>query len=118
MATPVLRPHHHPLAVGLLALASPLPAAAALALWHEPALHPHAVAAEHLAQLGQERRLGHDGERRADDFVLVEYAIPAGNLAAYFPETNPLVPLDHHAERARTPASKAIPVRIERRPGQ
>ena len=60
----------------------------------------------------------HDGERRAEDFVLVEYAIPAGNLAAYFPETNPLVPLDHHAERARTPASKAIPVRIERRPGQ
>lgn len=58
----------------------------------------------------------HDGERRAEDFLLVEYAIPAGNLAAYFPETNALVPLDHHAERARTPASKAIPVRLQRRP--
>ena len=54
----------------------------------------------------------HDGERVAKRFRLVEYDIPAGNLAAYYPETNALVPLDHHAERARTPASKAIPVRL------
>jgi len=57
----------------------------------------------------------HDGERVVRDFRLVEYDIPAGCLAAYFPETNPLVPLDHHAERARTPASKSIPVRLLRR---
>jgi len=57
----------------------------------------------------------HDGERVVLDFRLVEYDIPAGCLAAYFPETNPLVPLDHHAERARTPASKSIPVRLRRR---
>jgi molybdopterin-dependent oxidoreductase alpha subunit len=57
----------------------------------------------------------HDGEREAHDFLLVEYEIPPGCLASYFPETNALVPLDHHAERARTPASKAIPVRIRRR---
>ena len=57
----------------------------------------------------------HDGEREALDFLLVEYAIPSGCLASYFPETNALVPLDHHAERARTPASKSIPVRIRRR---
>ncbi len=56
-----------------------------------------------------------DGEREAHDFLLVEYAIPAGCLASYFPETNALVPLDHHAERARTPASKSIPVRLRRR---
>lgn len=54
----------------------------------------------------------HDGERVARRFSLVEYDIPAGCLAAYYPETNALVPLDHHAERARTPASKAIPVRL------
>ncbi|HRQ63253.1 MAG TPA: FdhF/YdeP family oxidoreductase [Xanthomonadaceae bacterium] len=58
----------------------------------------------------------HDGERRADDFVLVEYAIPAGCVAAYYPETNALVPLSSHAERARTPASKSVPVRLEPRP--
>lgn len=57
----------------------------------------------------------HDGERVAPDFRLIAYDIPAGCLAAYFPETNALVPLDHHAERARTPASKSIPVRLQRR---
>ncbi len=56
----------------------------------------------------------HDGERTVRDFRLVEYDIPAGCLASYFPETNALVPLDHHAERARTPASKSIPVRLSR----
>lgn len=55
-----------------------------------------------------------DGERVARSFRLVEYDIPLGCLASYFPETNPLVPLQHHAERARTPASKAIPVRLRR----
>jgi anaerobic selenocysteine-containing dehydrogenase len=55
-----------------------------------------------------------DGERTVRDFRLVEYDIPPGCLAGYFPETNPLVPLEHHAERARTPASKAIPVRLSR----
>jgi molybdopterin-dependent oxidoreductase alpha subunit len=57
-----------------------------------------------------------DGERVAEDFRLVEYDIPPGCLASYFPETNALVPLQHHAERARTPASKSIPVRLRRRP--
>ncbi|MGN6150421.1 MAG: molybdopterin dinucleotide binding domain-containing protein, partial [Lysobacteraceae bacterium] len=56
----------------------------------------------------------HDGERVAPDFRLVAYDLPPGCLAAYFPETNALVPLDHHAERARTPASKSIPVRLRR----
>jgi molybdopterin-dependent oxidoreductase alpha subunit len=56
-----------------------------------------------------------DGERVAEDFRLVEYAIPPGCLASYFPETNALVPLQHHADRARTPASKSIPVALRRR---
>jgi molybdopterin-dependent oxidoreductase alpha subunit len=55
-----------------------------------------------------------DGERSAPGFLLVEYDIPAGCLASYFPETNALVPLGHHAERARTPASKSIPVYLRR----
>lgn len=55
-----------------------------------------------------------DGERLARDFRLVEYDIPAGCLASYFPETNALVPLGNHAERARTPASKSIPVHLRR----
>lgn len=55
----------------------------------------------------------HDGERVAKRFLLVEYDIPPGCLAAYYPETNPLVPLDSVAERAGTPASKSIPVRLQ-----
>ena len=49
-------------------------------------------------------------ERRADRFRLVAYDIPRGNLAAYYPETNPLVPLSSVAENAGTPTSKSIPV--------
>ena len=48
--------------------------------------------------------------RRADRFKLVAYDIPRGNLAAYYPETNPLVPLSSVAENAGTPTSKSIPV--------
>ncbi|WP_374520247.1 FdhF/YdeP family oxidoreductase [Undibacterium squillarum] len=59
--------------------------------------------------------LGEDGvTREAQRFLLVEYAIPRGCLAAYFPETNGLVPLGSFAERARTPTSKAIPVRLRK----
>jgi molybdopterin-dependent oxidoreductase alpha subunit len=52
-------------------------------------------------------------ERRVCDFRLVSYDTPRGNAAAYYPETNPLVPLDHVAERSNTPVSKAIIVRLE-----
>src|SRR5262249_28682457 len=52
-----------------------------------------------------------DGQdRRADRFRLVAYDIPRGKLAAYYPETNPLVPLSSVAHNAGTPTSKAIPV--------
>lgn len=52
-----------------------------------------------------------DGQqRRADRFRLVAYDIPRGNLAAYYPETNPLVPLSAVALNAGTPTSKSIPV--------
>ncbi|MDF1484655.1 molybdopterin dinucleotide binding domain-containing protein [Ramlibacter sp. H39-3-26] len=49
-------------------------------------------------------------ERRADGFKLVAYDIPRGNLAAYYPETNPLVPLESVALNPGTPTSKSIPV--------
>jgi len=51
-------------------------------------------------------------ERRADKFMLVAYDIPRGNIASYFPETNPLVPLQSFAIGARTPTSKSIPVKL------
>ncbi|MUL83573.1 MULTISPECIES: FdhF/YdeP family oxidoreductase [unclassified Mycolicibacterium] len=54
-------------------------------------------------------------ERRADDFLLVPYSTPAGNAAAYYPETNPLVPLDHTAAKSNTPVSKAVVIRLQPR---
>ena len=59
---------------------------------------------------------GADGllqERRAADFLVVAYSTPVGNAAAYYPETNALVPLDHTADRSNTPVSKAITIRVE-----
>jgi molybdopterin-dependent oxidoreductase alpha subunit len=52
-------------------------------------------------------------ERRVHDFRVVAYSTPKGNAAAYYPETNPLVPLGHVAKKSNTPASKAITVRLE-----
>jgi anaerobic selenocysteine-containing dehydrogenase len=51
-------------------------------------------------------------ERKATHFKLVAYNIPRGNLAAYYPETNALVPLDSGDAVVGTPASKSIPVRL------
>lgn len=53
-------------------------------------------------------------ERRAKDFRVVAYSTPVGNAASYYPETNPLVALDHVAKRSNTPVSKAIVVRLEK----
>ncbi|WP_280472895.1 FdhF/YdeP family oxidoreductase [Nocardia asiatica] len=52
-------------------------------------------------------------ERRVEGFRLVPYPTPRGNAAAYYPETNPLVPLEHVAKRSNTPVSKAVTVRFE-----
>ncbi len=53
-------------------------------------------------------------ERRADNFRILTYPTPVGN-AAYYPETNPLIPLDHFAAKSNTPVSKAVTIRLERR---
>jgi len=55
----------------------------------------------------------YDGElRRAVNFKVVTYNIPKRNLAAYFPETNLLVPYNHFADGSKTPISKSIKVRV------
>ncbi|MGB3465434.1 MAG: molybdopterin-dependent oxidoreductase, partial [Cyclobacteriaceae bacterium] len=58
----------------------------------------------------------YDNIRRvAEHFMLVPYNIPEGNLAAYFPETNVLVPYNHYADRSHTPISKSVVVKISPR---
>ena len=57
----------------------------------------------------------HDGsERAATDFRIVAYEQPRGCAAAYYPETNPLVPLESKAEGSNTPTSKSVVIRLER----
>jgi molybdopterin-dependent oxidoreductase alpha subunit len=56
-----------------------------------------------------------DGERRAEDFRVVSYSTARGCAAAYFPETNVLVPLDSVAKVSNTPVSKSVVIRLERR---
>jgi molybdopterin-dependent oxidoreductase alpha subunit len=53
-------------------------------------------------------------ERRAEKFKIISYDIPRGCAAAYFPETNVLVPLHSVADRSHTPTSKYILVRLQR----
>jgi molybdopterin-dependent oxidoreductase alpha subunit len=54
-----------------------------------------------------------DCERRVCGYRIVGYPTPVGSAAAYYPEANVLIPLDHHGADAQTPAAKAIPIRLE-----
>ena len=46
-------------------------------------------------------------------FRVVSYPTPKGCVAAYYPEANVLVPMDHVAEGSNTPVSKTVLVRVE-----
>ncbi len=54
--------------------------------------------------------------REAPLFLAIPYDIPRGCAAAYFPETNGLVPLDSTAEGSQTPTSKSVVITL--RPSQ
>lgn len=53
-------------------------------------------------------------ERKVFQFLVIPYHIPQGNLAAYFPETNPLIPIHEYAEKSNTPISKSVRVSLEK----
>ncbi|WP_255950624.1 FdhF/YdeP family oxidoreductase [Streptomyces odontomachi] len=53
-----------------------------------------------------------DVERRVDAFEVVPYPTARGCAAAYYPEVQPLVPLDSVAETSNQPTSKGIVVRL------
>lgn len=54
-------------------------------------------------------------ERRAEEFRLVAYPTPVGCAAAYYPETNVLVPLESTADVSGTPTSKSVIIRLAAR---
>ena len=52
-------------------------------------------------------------ERRVKNFTLLAFDIPAGQAAAYYPEVNPLVPLESTGEGSHTPTSKFVAICLE-----
>ena len=56
----------------------------------------------------------HDGRTiSSEGWTIIEYDIPAGNVATYFPESNVLIPLDSVADSSNTPTSKSVVVTID-----
>ncbi len=50
----------------------------------------------------------------SQNWYVVPYDIPRGNIATYFPESNVLIPLDSVADRSNTPTSKSVPIGIKK----
>ncbi|MCY7396108.1 MAG: FdhF/YdeP family oxidoreductase [Nocardioides sp.] len=57
-------------------------------------------------------------ERMVPRFRVVSYDTPRGCTGAYYPETNPLVPLDSKADGSNQPAFKSVIVRLVARPDE
>ena len=51
-------------------------------------------------------------ERKVVGFTLLSFDIPAGQAAAYYPEANPLVPLQSVGLGSHTPTSKFVAIRL------
>jgi anaerobic selenocysteine-containing dehydrogenase len=63
--------------------------------------------------------LADDGKRRVvGGFWVKPHSISPGSIGAYYPETNPLLPLAYHDPKSGTPAAKSIPVVVRRQPPQ
>jgi anaerobic selenocysteine-containing dehydrogenase len=52
--------------------------------------------------------------RTAKKFTLVQYDIPRGCAAAYYPETNDLIPLSSVADKSNTPAYKSVVISLHK----
>jgi molybdopterin-dependent oxidoreductase alpha subunit len=58
--------------------------------------------------------LADDKGRIVGGFWAKPHAIARGSVGAYYPETNPLLPLAFHDVKSGTPAAKSIPVLVRR----
>jgi molybdopterin-dependent oxidoreductase alpha subunit len=78
-------------------------------------INPQDMAHSGLSE-GQMVGLASDAEDGRSRFVgglkVTPFDLPDGCLGGYYPELNVLVPLSHHDIQSKTPASKAVPVRI------
>jgi formate dehydrogenase major subunit len=77
---------------------------------NEADMQARGIAPEGLVEI---ESLAEDGKRRiVQGFRVKTHNIPAGCIGAYYPETNPLLPLAHHDVKSGTPAAKSIPVLV------
>ena len=57
--------------------------------------------------------ISNDGvQRRVSGLTVLDYPMPRGSVAGYYPELNPLLPLEYYDKISGTPAAKSIPVRV------
>jgi anaerobic selenocysteine-containing dehydrogenase len=57
-------------------------------------------------------------DREVSGLMLVRYDLPDGCCAAYYPETQPLIALEHVDPDSLTPAYKSVPVSLRRSNGR
>ena len=78
-------------------------------------LNPHDMKARKIAPVSMVDITSHwqDGERKVEKFYAIPYETPRGTAAAYFPEANPLVPVNSTALESNTPTSKSIEISVE-----
>ena len=62
--------------------------------------------------VGRTEAVGPRVHREVGGLKVTPFALPDGCVASYYPECNPLIPLSHHDQQSKTPAAKAVPVRI------
>ena len=78
-------------------------------------MNPHDMAERLISpnMLVDIEAITNDGHKRqVSGFIARPYNIPRGSIAAYYPETNPLLPLAHYDVKSKTPAAKSIPVLV------
>ena len=51
-------------------------------------------------------------ERVVEGLRVVDYNLPEGTIAGYYPELNVLISLEHHALESHVPAGKSVPVKV------
>jgi len=80
-------------------------------------MHPQDMAARGLADgdMVEVTTAIDDGFlRQLTDLRVVPFDLPRGSVGGYFPECNPLMPVQHHALQSQVPAAKNIPVHVAR----
>ncbi|WP_294393344.1 FdhF/YdeP family oxidoreductase [uncultured Sphingomonas sp.] len=78
-------------------------------------MHPDEIARAGLKEgqvVGLASDAGDGVHREVGGLTVTSFLLPRGCIGAYYPEMNPLIPLWYHDEESKTPAAKAVPVRI------